>query len=184
MRFCRVFRNVSCRGYACILLRRVAFCYENKVAPRIIVLFVLDRGYLSVRGVFCFTPYGKRIIREVKQNEIWFFCKNWGLIWLPLTRVTPHGVGRCHEVTEGTAAVSGWRVQRDRGREKVAFFCSFTPSLPSSRQSRATSQLPFRSVLLSLRLEIATGNPHPRQREARIVETPTFGIEPEILCLI
>ena len=78
------------------------------MAPRIIVLFVLDRGYLSVRGVFCFTPYGKRIIREVKQNEIWFFCKNWGLIWLPLTRVTPHGVGRCHEVTEGTAAVSGW----------------------------------------------------------------------------
>ena len=34
---------------------------------------------------------------------------------------------------------------------------------------KATSQLPFRSVLLSLRLEIATGNPHPRQREARAV---------------
>lgn len=48
MRISRVFRNVktyvSCRGYACILLRRVAFCYENKVAPQIIVLFVLDRG--------------------------------------------------------------------------------------------------------------------------------------------
>ena len=26
--------------------------------------------------------------------------------WLPLTRVTPHGVRRCHEVTEVTAAVS------------------------------------------------------------------------------
>ena len=65
------YTHVSCRGYACILLRRVAFCYENKVAPRIIVLFVLDRGYLSVRGVFYFAPYGKRIIREVKQNEIY-----------------------------------------------------------------------------------------------------------------
>ena len=64
---------------------------------------------------------------------------------------------------------------------KSCVFCSFTPSLPPSRQSRATSQLPFRSVLLSLRLEIATGNPHPRQREARIVETPTFRIEPLFL---
>ena len=42
-----------------------------------------------------------------------FFCKSWGIIWLPLTRVTPHGVRRCHEVTEETAAVSGWRAQRD-----------------------------------------------------------------------
>ena len=33
--------------------------------------------------------------------------------WLPLTRVTPHSVGRCHEVTEGTAAVSGCRAKRD-----------------------------------------------------------------------
>ena len=27
--------------------------------------------------------------------------------WLPLSGVTPHSVGRCHEVTKGTAAVSG-----------------------------------------------------------------------------
>ena len=32
---------------------------------------------------------------------------------LPLTRVTPHCVRRCHEVTEVTAAVSGCRVKRD-----------------------------------------------------------------------
>ena len=56
MRFRRVFRNVkayvSCRGYVCILLRRVAFCYENKVAPRIIVLFVLDRSIFLSRAFF------------------------------------------------------------------------------------------------------------------------------------
>ena len=44
----------------------------------------------------------------------------------------------------------------------------FSPSVFLLTQ-KATSQLPFRSVLLSLRLEIATGNPHPRQREARAV---------------
>ena len=32
---------------------------------------------------------------------------------LPLTRVTPHSVRRCHEVTEETAAVSGCRAKRD-----------------------------------------------------------------------
>ena len=47
----------------------------------------------------------------------------------------------------------------------------FSPSVFLLTQ-KATSQLPFRSVLLSLRLEIATGNPHPRQREAR-----SFGIK-------
>ena len=52
-----------------------------------------------------------------------------------------------------------------KGKKKWVFVCILNFSLPPSRQSRATSQLPFRSVLLSLRLEIATGNPHPRQRE-------------------
>ena len=46
----------------------------------------------------------------------------------------------------------------------------FSPSVFLLTQ-KSTSQLPFRSVLLSLRLEIATGNPHPRQREARAVAT-------------
>ena len=38
------------------------------------------------------------------------FCTN---NRLPVFRETPHGVRRCHEVTEETAAVSGWRVKRD-----------------------------------------------------------------------
>lgn len=41
------------------------------------------------------------------------------------------------------------------------------PPVRLGTNCRATSQLPFRSVLLSLRLEIAIGNPHPRQREAK-----------------
>ena len=49
---------------------------------------------------------------------------------------------------------------------------------------KATSQLPFRSVLLSLRLEIATGNPHPRQREARVLVTDSSrGRQGSFLCL-
>ena len=34
--------------------------------------------------------------------------------------MTPHSVGRCHEVTEGTAAVSGCRGTRRRGCKNVA----------------------------------------------------------------
>ena len=113
------------------------------------------KSVLLPRTDFVLPIVGKTPLRRERKR---FFCKNWGLIWLPLTR----------------ELASAARL-RER---KSCVFCSFTPSLPSSRQSRATSQLPFRSVLLSLRLEIATGNPHPRQREARIVETPTFRIEP------
>ena len=60
---------------------------------------------------------------------------------------------------------------RLRERKGCVFMRSyFSPSVFLLTQ-KATSQLPFRSVLLSLRLEIATGNPHPRQREARAVAT-------------
>ena len=58
---------------------------------------------------------------------------------------------------------------RLRERKGCVFMRSyFSPSVFLLTQ-KSTSQLPFRSVLLSLRLEIATGNPHPRQREARAV---------------
>ena len=64
---------------------------------------------------------------------------------------------------------------RLRERNGCAFMrFHFSPSVFLLTQ-KATSQLPFRSVLLSLRLEIATGNPHPRQREPRFsyCKTPT-----------
>ena len=65
------------------------------------------------------------------------------------------------------------------GEKKLHFLVAL--HLLSLRHGKAVppSRLPTRSVLLSLRLEIAAGNPHPRQREARIVETPTFRIEPK-----
>ena len=71
-------------------------------------------------------------------------------LWLPLTR----------ELSSEA---------RLRERKGCVFMRSyFSPSVFLLTQ-KSTSQLPFRSVLLSLRLEIATGNPHPRQREARAV---------------
>ena len=41
--------HVSCCGYEVSLKARVM---RSKVAPRIIVLFVLDREYISVKDVF------------------------------------------------------------------------------------------------------------------------------------
>ena len=64
-------------------------------------------------------------------------------------------------------------------KDRVFMRSYFSPSVFLLTQ-KSTSQLPFRSVLLSLCLEIATGNPHPRQREAREVikfsppQTPIF----------
>ena len=49
--------------------------------------------------------------------------------WLPLSGVTPHSVGRCYEVTEGTATVSGCLRSRLRGSQK-SFIKAF--SLPPS----------------------------------------------------
>ena len=57
-----------------------------------------------------------------------FYSKCWGLkgFAFPL-RVTPHSVGRCHVVTEGTAAVSGGggvsrRMRWKSGNKYVVYF--------------------------------------------------------------
>ena len=46
------------------------------------------------------------------------------MYWLPLTRVTPHSVGRClRKQTEGTAAVSGWVIDPE-GEKKFGCYTS------------------------------------------------------------
>ena len=67
------------------------------------------------------------------------------------SRVTPHSVGRCHVVTEGTAAVSGGGGESRRMRWKAVINCLyFTVYMPTSHQSlrdrgcKKTQQLQIR----------------------------------------
>ena len=61
----------------------------------------------------------------------------------PLSGVTPPIVGICHEVTEGTATVSGCLRSRLRGSQKRLYYSIFSPSvtakpchLPRQREAR------------------------------------------------
>ena len=93
---------------------------------------------------------------HLQQPFFRFFCKWFGVLFGSLWR------GSC-------------RAKRDWGREKVAFSCNLTLSLPPSRQSRATSQLPFRSVLL-LRNGVHR-TPAPSSEGGKTHRIPTLEIE-------
>ena len=68
------------------------------------------------------------------------------LSWLPLTRVTPHKMGRCHEVTEGTAQSELLSISETEGEKHYVSNIAF---------------LSLRLLLRKIHL--------PHQREARFI---------------
>ena len=96
----------------------------------------------------------------IDMKPIWFYSKCWGLkgFAFPL-RVTPHSVGRCHVVTEGTAAVSegGGAVRRMRWGALIN-----------------TKFISHRLTHLHLISHFVTASPRGEAKK-----TPTFEREPE-----
>ncbi len=52
-------------------------------------------------------------------------------------RVTPHKMGRCHEVTKGTAAVSGWIAEgKTKGEKRANRVRPYAPSDKASYKNQ------------------------------------------------
>ena len=62
---------VSCRGYVGILLSARRRCRESKVAPRVVILFALEKPFWFPKGVLfsninrlgglCYDKYGRKV---------------------------------------------------------------------------------------------------------------------------
>ena len=78
----------------------------------------------------------------------------------PLSGVTPHIVGRCHEVTEGTATVSGCLRSRLRGSQKKTLLKHFLSLRHGKAVPPPSSEGGKVKLIDTLRI--------PRQREARL----------------
>ena len=103
------------------------------------------------------------------RNDTGVMFRRESLSWLPLTRVTPHKMGRCHEVTEGTAQSELLSISETEGEKHYVSSIAFLSlrlllrkiHLPHQREARFISRsksnrIPCRRYTLPLLFSLFT----------------------------